>query len=325
MPAMTHTSAKRGVFLATVRDNIAVCREHFRLLLSVDGFPASTPGQFVQLGCGAPNEWADEPDAHDWAGDDDPGIRTNSLVSPVPLLRRPFSLAGAWADPDRDGATVLDIIARRVGLGTGRLESLQAGDQIDLIGPLGHGFPLPEVGQTAVMVGGGVGIPPMVYLSEALGKAGLAGVAISGVQTADLLPLTRVADIEPDRDGRPNGCIEQFARHAIDAVVSTDDGSLGVAGLVTVALQRVLEHLDLPAEKLVVYTCGPEVMMRAVTEMALAAGATTWVCMERNMACGVGTCQSCVCRTQPPGAEDWTYKLVCTDGPVFAGRDLRWD
>jgi len=89
----------------------------------------------------------------------------------------------------------------------------------------------------------------------------------------------------------------------------------------------VLEQLALPPEQVVIYTCGPEKMMRAVTRLAIARGIAVQVAMERAMACGIGTCQSCVCkvRAKQPAAEgDWSYKLVCTDGPVFDGRDIVW-
>ncbi|MCG3181290.1 MAG: Dihydroorotate dehydrogenase B (NAD(+)), electron transfer subunit [Phycisphaerae bacterium] len=326
IPAMSATTHPRGLFDAQVISNRQICREHFRLVLSVKDFPAAAPGQFVQLGCRDPHAPPDEPDEHEWIDADDPGLRTRSLVAPTPLLRRPFSLAGAEPDPQRPGCTLLEIIHRVVGLGTARLAGLREGDAIDLLGPLGNGFPLPRAGQRAVLVGGGVGIPPMIYLARALGAADVGGVAVCGVTTADLLPLTWADGVAADPQGLPTRCIREFADFGIDAVVASDDGSVGVPGRVTVALQRVLDHLALPAGDVVVYTCGPERMMRAVTEMSQARGLTTWVCMERSMACGMGTCQSCVCRVNDKSSDDgWRYRLVCTDGPVFDGRVLIWD
>jgi len=322
---MSQARPKRGIFAATVASNEAICREHFRIVLSVKGFPPSAPGQFVQLGCQPPLSESDEPDLHPWLSESDPGLRTRSLVAPLPLLRRPFSLAGARPDPHSAATTLLEFIGRAVGLGTGKLAALAPGDRIDLIGPLGNSFPMPAAGRTGILVGGGVGIPPMIYLAEAMGRLGCPAVAVAGATSADLLPLTRVDGAVPDRSGTPTLCVEEFARCAVPTVVASDDGTVGLPGTAVDALVSVLDRLALPGEKLAIYTCGPEPMMQAVTETALSRSIQVWVAMERAMACGIGTCQSCVCKVRPPGAADWQYKLVCTDGPVFDGRDLLWE
>ena len=113
------------------------------------------------------------------------------------------------------------------------------------------------------------------------------------------------------------------------SVVSTDDGSFGMRGFVTMALERYLEHSRRP--QTVIYTCGPEVMMKRVAAIAMEHGVECQVAVERAMACGMGTCQSCCIRVKkadpslpPLAGSDWCYRLACTDGPVFRAAELLW-
>jgi dihydroorotate dehydrogenase electron transfer subunit len=243
------------------------------------------------------------------------------------MLRRPFSLAGRR---DVGGRVEIDIIHRIVGIGTEWLSRLGVGDEVGVLGPLGNKFDLPRVDATAVLVGGGVGIPPMLYLAEKL--AGRSAVAFCGALTRDLLPLTIVQDVPPN-GATPTRSIADFARHGIPSVITTDDGSYGLRGFVTQALEQYLDALGTQNSALstVLYTCGPEPMMKRVADIAAARGIECQIAVERAMACGMGTCQSCCIRvkktdpSQPPLAgRDWCYRLACTDGPVFRGRDLLW-
>lgn len=329
---MNSRPTKRGVFLATVEDSQTLCCDHFKLQLAVADFPPTAPGQFVQLACQSPAVAADEPDMHEWHSPADPGLRSSSLLDPLPLLRRPFSLAGDHPHPQRPGVRLLSIIGRAIGIGTRRLAALAPGQRIDLIGPLGNSFPMPAPDQTALLVGGGVGIPPMIYLAERIARQSSPAIAIAGVTSVEFLPLTCDENIPPSRE-MPAMCANEFAAHGIPAMITSDDGSVGMKGLVTDALARVLDSLALPAQRVVIYTCGPERMMRAVTELAGARNVSVWVAMERSMACGIGTCQSCVCKVRAVGDEanrattgpgDWNYKLVCTDGTIFDGRQIIW-
>jgi dihydroorotate dehydrogenase electron transfer subunit len=127
--------------------------------------------------------------------------------------------------------------------------------------------------------------------------------------------------------------IEEFARHGIQSVITTDDGSLGFKGLVTEALEQYLQSLEMDsrAQRPVIYTCGPEPMMKRVAAIALGRGIACQIAVERAMACGMGTCQSCCIRVrkadpaQPPMAgSEWCYRLACTDGPIFRAADLLW-
>jgi dihydroorotate dehydrogenase electron transfer subunit len=201
---------------------------------------------------------------------------------------------------------------------------------VGILGPLGNKFALPDANTTAVLVGGGVGIPPMLYLAERL--AGKRAVAFAGALTRDLLPFTIREDVAPD-GANPVPAIDEFARHGIPSVITTDDGSYGFRGFVTQALEQYLDLLRTqnPALRTVLYTCGPEPMMKRVADIAAARNIECQIAVERAMACGMGTCQSCCIRVKKPDASqpplvgrDWCYRLACTDGPVFLGRDLLW-
>jgi dihydroorotate dehydrogenase electron transfer subunit len=250
-------------------------------------------------------------------------IDRDELTAPLALLRRPFSLAGRR---QAGAGAELEIIHRVVGVGTRWMSELQAGDRVNVVGPLGNRFELPPVDYVAILVGGGVGIPPMIYLAEAL--AGRPAVAFSGALSKDLIPLTIRGDA-PRGDVAPAMIIEEFSRHGIPAVMSTDDGSFGFRGFVTQALERYFDSHR--TDRFTIYTCGPEPMMKRVAEIAADRRIDCQIAVERAMACGMGTCQSCCIRLKKPDpnqpplmGKDWCYRLACTDGPVFRGADLLW-
>ena len=308
IPCMSHESTlsrKRGTFLADVLVNRRICREHYLLRLGVRSFPPSRPGQFVQLECRSPAEHASARTV-DWPDGRLPRLTQPDLVAAEALLRRPLSLAGREDTPD--GARI-ELIYRAVGLGTQWLAGVSAGRRLSVLGPLGNAFPIRGGRGVAVLVGGGVGIPPMLYLGEALAHAGKRVVAFCGARTGELLSpeLTDVAG------GRA------------EVVVTTDDGTLGRAGLVGEALADWLDSEPAGADTMVVYTCGPEPMMRAVTELCHPRGIQCHVSLERHMACGMGTCQSCVIKIRSDPPPGWSYKLCCTDGPVFDAESVIWD
>jgi dihydroorotate dehydrogenase electron transfer subunit len=326
-PGLLH----RDQFTATVIANIPLCREHFKLVLRVaEAFPKTEPGQFVQLACREPRADYSPETEFEWAEGQTLGIEGQELMSPLAFLRRPFSLAGRR---DVSGGVELDVIHRVVGIGTDWLARLRVGDAVGVLGPLGNRFEVPAAGQQAILVGGGVGIPPMLYLAEKL--AGRDAVAFCGALTRELLPLTVVDGVaQPgEGDATPHATIEEFSRHGVDAVISTDDGSFGFRGFVTQALEKYLDQRRItggPAP--VIYTCGPEPMMKRVADIAAARGLECQIAVERAMACGMGTCQSCCIRLKRDpkrdgrafAGKDWIYKLACTDGPVFRGADLLW-
>ncbi len=307
----------KGQFVAKTLSNTQLCRDHYRLVLEVPDFPPSKPGQFIQIatsGLTAPSE----PPEVDWTPGSRIEIADPELLSPHSVLRRPFSLAG------RRGAQ-LDIIHRVVGLATHSLARLSAGDTISIIGPLGNAFIPPDENQIALLVGGGVGIPPMIYLASQLG--GRRAIAFAGALCRDLMPLTLGSEAYE---------VAEFFPHGIPTILCTDDGSLGCRGFVTQALEDFLDYRlanEIPRQGLhpVIYTCGPEPMMKRVADIALKRNIPCQIAVERAMACGMGTCQSCCIRVRKPRpadpplpGSDWCYRLACTDGPVFTATQLLW-
>ena len=305
-------------FTAKVTANSRLCRDHYRLVLDVPHFPPTSPGQFIQISGYDVSKHDAEPPEIAWSPGTAVQIHDPELTEPLALLRRPFSLAGRRGDR-------IDIILRQVGLATRYLASLDAGDSLDILGPLGNAFNLPAPGQLAILVGGGVGIPPTVYLASRLTDHPT--VAFAGAVCRDLMPLTV---------GSRQYEVAEFAPHNVPAILCTDDGSLGFQGLVTQALEDFLDNRLAPeisraGLQPVIYTCGPEPMMKRVADIALQRNIPCQIAVERAMACGMGTCQSCCIRVRKPDpakpplpGKDWCYRLACTDGPIFTAAQLLW-
>lgn len=207
------------------------------------------------------------------------------------VLRRPFSI-------HRVRGERIEILYQVLGAGTRLLAERGAGEEMDLIGPLGHGWEIPPGIAHALLVAGGLGAAPLGMLAEELAARGVAVTVALGALTEERLIA---------RD-----LFENVARRVETA---TDDGSCGTAGFVTGVCERLLtdEALDL------VYTCGPEPMQRIVAAQAHDAGVPCQVSLERLMACGIGACLSCVVRTTEG------QKRACVDGPVFDAATLVWD
>ena len=325
MALRSNSELARGTFVMEVLANRLLCDEHYllRLHLAGGGFPATQPGQFVQLQC---RDVSDRGGLRtvDW---DDSGwlkLTGAELKGAEPLLRRPMSLAGRC---DTDEGVELEIIYRVVGAGTRWLSAVGTGETLGVLGPLGNAFAIRgNAKPLAALVGGGVGIPPMIYLAAALRAVGSKKtVAFCGGRSANLLPLGFVPGANVSADGRPTSSIADFARYGAASVVTTDDASLGVRGFVTDALEKWIDRQADAAERLVVYVCGPERMMRKTGEMCIARGVECQLLLERYMACGMGTCQSCVCKIRADNPQGWEYKLCCSDGPVFGAGEVVWE
>jgi dihydroorotate dehydrogenase electron transfer subunit len=217
------------------------------------------------------------------------------------LLRRCFSIHKV--SPSGVYGGTVDVVVAAHGPGTQWLTSLRAHDEVDLVGPLGRGFPLPQEPVACVLVGGGYGSAPLFWLAEALRERGCRVEMVLGAAT----------------ESRLFGVLE--ARRFADGVaVTTDDGSLGHRGWVSDVLPEVVRRTGAA----VVYGCGPMGMLKSVTDVAAAEGAVAQVAVEESMACGVGVCMTCV---MPVEGSDGVTRMVrsCAEGPVFRGDRVRWD
>ncbi len=273
-----------------------------------------------------------------------------------PFLRRPFSVA--WAD--RDGGSVT-LVFRVRGSGTAGLAGAAVGTCLDVIGPLGRGvFPASPEGP-AILVAGGVGLAPLVFLAQRLiGRskrpAGGAEGPAGGLQPAsDRAGGPRSLDLLLGLAGRSDLPLAELVRRRLPSLalaVSTEEGLPGTTpGLVTALFDRTLAAAQTgPGLAPVVYACGPKPMLARVAAMARERDprARVWVSMEERMACGLGACRGCAVPVKPasfpPGHRDaaggWRvsgggaasgaaqgpgYALACRDGPVFDGAAVAWE
>ena len=292
-----------------------LCHDHVGIELAVTAFPSSNPGQFLQLRCCDSDAAATE--ELDWPPDGLPSLTGADIKDKAAYLPRPFSIADHWMAVD--GMTRLYVISHAVGPGTRWLSELQPGDGLTVTGPLGRGFRLPPTGTPIVLIGGGVGIPPLLYLARRLHEGGYTDVtAVFGARRRELLPLRLVN--EPATDGTPTACVELPGPAEYPAIITSDDGSIGTRGFVTDAL---LAHHDRSRQRSMVFACGPEAMLRAVADLTRDLDLPCQLCIERNMGCGMGTCQSCVVRARDAGrSTGWRWALACQDGPVFERDEL---
>ncbi len=293
-----------------------ICREHVAIDVELAGLPPSTPGQFVQIRCYNPDAPAGS--ICDWPADGMPSLRDPDLLARQPYLRRPFSIAD-HVDL-RPGISRLRLISRSVGVGTRWLKRLQVGDTLNLTGPLGSGFRIPAQQTPAILIGGGVGIPPLLYLARRLAELAWRDVTlICGATTRELLPLILTAT--PSITGVPQPCCQLPGSADFPATITTDDGSLGLPGRVTDAL-RIWRN-DRPANDAIVFACGPDPMLKALATLTRQFGLPCQLSIERNMGCGIGTCLSCVTRLREPNqSSGWRWGLTCQDGPVFDRDEL---
>lgn len=204
-----------------------------------------------------------------------------------PLLRRPISICDVDLAQQK-----LTMIYRAEGMGTRLLAQIVPGDEMDILGPLGHGFPIDQrkKGDKVVLVGGGVGVPPLYYLSKELHKREVEVVHVLGFL------------------GKDNVFLEQEFAELGETHVTTVDGSYGTQGFVTDILdQWPVQQWD------AMYSCGPTPMLKAMADR-FAGQSEAYLSLEQRMGCGIGACLACVCHT--PESET-SYKKVCSDGPVF--------
>ena len=213
-------------------------------------------------------------------------------------LRRPFSVFDAEEDK-------VSILYKVVGRGTEALAKVAVGDELDVMGPMGTGFPLNSPG-VPLLVGGGYGVAPLHFLAKRLvakGDRPRPILFLGGRAKEDLLAL------------------DEFAAIKVEARLATNDGSVGEKGFVTGPLDDALAKFKAKGEAFSLYTCGPDGLLKAVADRALAAGMPGWISMDRHMICGVGACFACIQRIKDSTGREFNARC-CVDGPVFDARIL---
>ena len=307
------STVNKGVFSATVCANKWIGDRFYRLGLEFSGaaaeaFAAARPGQFVEL------EMANVPLP---PAEDIPAELADAACRDI-LLRRPFSFAGTAV---KEQKSFVDILYRVIGPATLRMTTLSASDSVSVIGPLGNGFRVPEDKETALLVAGGMGAGPLLFLAKVITEdfPDIDVIAFAGAKTAKQLPFERKLDKLAQLLGFS---IAEFAGYGIKSLVATDDGSMGFAGLVTGYLSRWLKKADLAGERTIIYGCGPQLMLAKTAQIADSFKIDCQVSMERMMACGIGLCQGCAVECRTAGSADTVYKMCCKDGPVFEAGEV---
>jgi len=258
-----------GVEQGLITRNERVSSEMYEIELVVPGISQeSKPGQFVHVKLG------------------------NSVD---PLLRRPLSLY----DVDKTKGRIT-LLYKVVGKGTNLLTKANAGEFLDVMGPLGRGFSVSPESNNYVLVGGGVGIAPLVYLARELKQLHNNVTVLYGAENKEQL-----------------AAVPRLQGMDVNLWLATMDGSAGFKGLVTGLLKQKIssEKIDF------IYTCGPEAMMALVTEIATGYNIQGEVSLEEYMACGVGACLGCARKLK---SNDENYVKVCSDGPVFAINEVEF-
>lgn len=226
------------------------------------------------------------------------GVYTNDKSA---LLPRPISIC----EVDNDNKAIR-LVYRTVGKGTNEFSHLQTGRRVFLLGVLGNGYPVEEAaGKDAVLMGGGIGIPPILELAKKLSGYG-------GKEAAVAKSVTCIVGYRSSETFLMEE-LQQYAR----VVVASDDGSIGTKGTVIDAL----EAEGITPE--VIYSCGPMPMLRGIKNWAEPKGIPAYISLEERMACGVGACLGCVCKTKNTDSHSHVNNArICTDGPVFDSREV---
>lgn len=241
---------KQGIY--TIAENRPLTADVWEMRLLGDTSAITAPGQFVN-------------------------IKLDGM-----FLRRPISVC----DWDEEGLT---IIYKVVGKGTEYMSHLTAGAQLDLLTGLGNGFDVSKCGERTVLLGGGVGVPPMYGLAKALLAAGKTPIAVLGFNRAEEIFYA-----------------DAFRTLGVETIVATADGSVGVKGFVTDALPEEYDYFC---------TCGPLPMLKAVYHSTKTSGLLSF---EERMGCGFGACMGCSCKTK------YGNKRICKDGPVLEKEEIIW-
>ena len=242
---------KQSIF--EILENKPLTKDVFKMVLSGDTSAITASGQFVN-------------------------IQLDGMY-----LRRPISVCD-WDD------STLTIVYKVVGKGTEAMSKMAPGVKLDILTGLGNGYDLELAGDAPVLLGGGVGVPPMYGCAKRLVEMGIKPTVILGFNVKD--------EIFYEEEFKALGC---------ETIVTTVDGSYGVKGFVTNALPENYTHF---------YTCGPEPMLKAVYKATSTSGQMSF---EERMGCGFGACMGCSCKTLTG------YKRICKDGPVMMKEEILWE
>lgn len=250
----------------------------------------------------APGFWRMEVVCPDIARAFSPGQFFQFRVDPTgnaPLLRRPFAPSEIY----EDGFAFVYAV---VGDGTEAMTRLSDGATVQILGPLGNGYTLPDAGSRAVLVGGGCGTPSLRYLADILAARDVDVYTVIGARTACTL-------------------LEEPALRELSVMiaVATDDGSAGVHGHAVDAARILLNEVE-PDPAPAFYACGPEPMLKGLAALAAERNLSCQVSLEERMACGFGACMGCAVAVKADNEDGFVYKRVCHDGPVFDSRELVW-
>ena len=241
---------KQSIF--TILENTALTRDVYRMVLEGDTSAITASGQFVNIQLSGK------------------------------FLRRPISVCD-WNEE------TLTIVYKVVGHGTEQMSAMASGEKLDILTGLGNGYDLNLAGDHPVLIGGGVGVPPMYGAAKRLAAMGIKATVILGFNTA--------SEIFYEEEFKALGC---------DVTVTTVDGSYGVKGFVTNALPESYSYF---------YTCGPEPMLKAVYKATATSGQMSF---EERMGCGFGACMGCSCKTK------YGNRRICKDGPVLTKGEILW-
>ena len=242
---------KQGIY--EIKGNVKIAKDVYKMVLAGDTSAITAPGQFVNI---------------ELAGK---------------YLRRPISICD-WND------ATITIIYKVVGSGTEQMASMVAGEMLDVLVGLGNGYNTAKSGDAPLLIGGGVGVPPLYGLCKKLLKEGKKPQVVLGFNTAEEVFLA-----------------QEFAALGVDVTVATADGSLGVKGFVTDAMKSLTYDYF--------FTCGPMPMFRAIEGAVSVSGQYSF---EERMGCGFGACMGCSCKTK------YGNKRICKDGPVLEREEIIW-
>lgn len=242
---------KQGLF--TVKENTALNALVYKMVLFGDTSAITSAGQFVNVQLSGK------------------------------FLRRPISVCDVNGDE-------LTLVYKVVGKGTKQMSEMQVGDTVDVLSGLGNGYDEAKAGEQVLLLGGGVGVPPLYLLAKRLLKAGKTVSVVLGFNKADEIFFE-----------------DEFKALGANVTVTTADGSYGQKGFVTDALPETYDYF---------YTCGPEPMLKAVYKATNTSGQFSF---EERMGCGFGACMGCSCKTITG------YKRICKDGPVLEKEEILWE